>query len=62
MAKDNELIIYTSEDGSISLNTRLEDESIWLTQEMLALLLQASKKTISEHIINIIKEGELQES
>jgi len=57
-----QLIIYKSEDGSIKLNTRFEEDSIWLTQQMMVDLFQSSKANISEHIKNIFKEDELNEN
>ena len=57
--KTGEIIIYTSEDGTISLDTKLEDETIWLTQDMIVKLFNSSKANISEHISHIFREGEL---
>lgn len=54
-----ELIIYQAEDGKMRLETRLEDETVWLTQMQLTELFQKSKSTISEHITNLFDEGEL---
>lgn len=54
-----EIIIYQSEDGKTRLETRLEDESVWLTQAQVVELFQKAKSTISEHISNIFEEGEL---
>lgn len=57
--KTGEIVIYTSEDGTISLDTKLEDETIWLTQDMIVKLFNSSKANISEHISHIFREGEL---
>ena len=54
-----EIIIYTSENGSISLDTKLENDTIWLTQKQMAELFDKNIRTINEHINNIFKEGEL---
>jgi hypothetical protein len=54
-----ELIIYQSEDGLTHIDVKLEDETIWLTQEQLVNLYQTSKANVSEHIKNIFEEGEL---
>lgn len=54
-----EIIIYTSEDGSISLDTKLENDTIWLTQDMIVTLFNSSKANISEHISHIFQEEEL---
>ena len=53
------IIIYESESGEIKLDVRLEDDTVWLTQEQLALLFSKSLSTINYHISNIFKEGEL---
>lgn len=54
-----ELLIYESEDGRIKLDVRLEEESIWLTQPLMAQLFQTTQQNISQHILNIYEEGEL---
>lgn len=56
------IIIYQSEDGSIRLDVRLEDKTVWLTQEQIATLFNKGRSTITEHISNIFKEGELEET
>ena len=55
----NEILIYTREDGTPAINVRLEDETIWVTQAQLVELFQSSKANISEHISNVLDEGEL---
>ena len=57
----SEMLIYQAPDGTIRLDVRLEDESVWLTQDNMAQLFGKSKKTISEHIRNIFDESELDE-
>ena len=62
MGKDfqkGEIVIYTSEDGSVSLDTKLENETIWLTQDMMTKLFETTKQNISLHINNIYKDEEL---
>ena len=62
LSKDqNNLIIYQSNDGDISFNVKILDETIWLNQKQMAELFDKSIKTISEHTSNIFKENELQE-
>lgn len=56
-----EIIIYQSEDGSGKLDVKLEDETVWLTQNQLVELFHSSKANVSEHIKNIFDEGELEE-
>jgi hypothetical protein len=53
------IIIYQSEDGKTKIETRLEDETVWLTIDQMAELFQKSRSTINEHILNIYEEGEL---
>ena len=55
-----EIILYQP-DETIRLEVRLEDETVWLTQAQIADLFQKAKSTISFHISNIFKEGELKE-
>ena len=62
MDEQGNIIIYQSEDGSIRLDVRLEDKTVWLTQEQIATLFSKGRSTITEHISNIFKEGELEES
>ena len=59
---NSSILIYQTEDGQTKIQTRLEDETVWLTQAQLCELFQKSKSTISEHIKNIFSEGELEES
>ncbi len=54
-----EIIIYQNQEGSIKVDVRLEDETVWLTQAQLCELFQKSKATVSEHIKNVYDEGEL---
>lgn len=56
-----EILIYQNQEGSIKVDVRLEEETVWLTQAQLCVLFQKSKATISEHIKNIFTEGEIDE-
>jgi hypothetical protein len=56
-----EILIYQNQQGSIKIDVRLDDETVWLTQAQMADLFGKDKRTISEHIGNIFKEGELDE-
>ena len=58
-AAKGELLVYQTDDGRIKLEVRLEDETVWLTQQMIAELFQTSVPNISMHIRNIYQEGEL---
>ncbi|MDD5158233.1 RhuM family protein [Sulfurimonas sp.] len=57
--KNSQILIYQTEDGKTKIETKLQDETVWLTQTQLCELFQKSKSTISEHIKNIFEEGEL---
>ena len=54
-----QVIIYQSEDGLTHIDVKLEDETIWITQQQMAELFQSSRTNIVEHIGNIYLEGEL---
>ncbi|HET9137633.1 MAG TPA: virulence RhuM family protein [Candidatus Kapabacteria bacterium] len=58
----SEIIIYQTEDGKTRIETRLEDETVWLTIDQLSDLFQKSRSTINEHILNIYEEEELDEA
>ena len=55
----NEIILYQP-DSTLSLNARVENETVWLNQAQMVNLFQSTKQNISLHINNIFKEGELQ--
>lgn len=57
----SEVIIYENQDGNIKIDVRLEEETVWLTQEQIAVLFGKGRSTITEHIGNVFKEGELNE-
>lgn len=57
----NDMLIYTREDGTPAINVRLEGDTMWITQAHLVELFQSSKANISEHITNVLDEGELDE-
>lgn len=59
--ENSSILIYQTEDGKTKIETRLENETVWLTQAQLCELFQKSKSTISEHIKNVFEEGELDE-
>ncbi len=62
MESKGEVIIYQSEDGLTRIDVKLEDETIWLTQQQMAELFQTSRTNVVEHIGNIYSEGELNQS
>ena len=59
-SKDTELILYRSEDGTIKIDVRMEDKTVWLSQAQMVELFQTTKQNISLHINNCFKEGELE--
>jgi len=62
MEQNSEIIIYIDSDGTTKLQVQLEDETVWLTQEQMAMLFGKAKSTVNEHIKNIYAEEELEES
>jgi len=54
-----EILVYRTEDGRVKLDVRLQDETLWLTQQLMADLFQTTKQNISLHIKSVIEEGEL---
>lgn len=60
--KDNQIILYKTEDGVTKIDVRLENETVWLSQMQMAELFQTTKQNISLHVNNIFKEGELEEN
>ena len=53
------MLIYRSADGSIKIDVRMGEETVWLTQDQMAALFGKAKSTINEHLKNIFSEGEL---
>jgi hypothetical protein len=58
-AAKGQFLVYQAEDGKLKLDVRFEDESVWLSQRLMAELFQKDVRTISEHIQNVYDEGEL---
>lgn len=59
---NSDFILYTSQDGEIRVDVFVNNETVWLTQKAMQELFDRSKSTVSEHISNIFKEGELDEN
>ena len=57
-----EIIIYQTPDGATSLDVRLENETVWLTQQKLSALFGVDRSVITKHLRNIFQTGELQEN
>lgn len=54
-----EMVLYQTEDGRTRIQCRFEDETVWLSQALIADLFQKDVRTINEHLVNIFEEGEL---
>ncbi len=61
MKNNKKVIIYKTPKGKEALDVKLEKETVWLSQKQMSLLFKKNKKTISEHIRNVFREGELKE-
>ena len=60
--KNSEIIFYTAPQGDVKVEVLVREETVWLTQKMMAELFQTTKQNISLHLQNIFKEGELAEN
>ena len=58
----SEMLIYQNDDGTVKLDVRLENETLWMSQQMMAELFQTTVSNINIHIKNIFDEGELVET
>lgn len=61
MKNKSEILIYQTEDGKTVIETRIEDDTVWLSQEQMAELFQRERSVITKHIGNIFSEQELEE-
>lgn len=59
---NSEIIIYQNTDGNIKIDVRLEEETVWLTQDQMATLFGKGRSTVAEHIANVFEEGELEQN
>lgn len=57
----SQIVLFESSDGEVTLDVRTDKETVWLTQEQMALLFGTTKQNISLHIKNCFSEGELSE-
>ena len=57
-----EVVLYQAPDGSVTLDVRLERESLWLSQKQMSLLFDKDSDTIGLHLRNVFEEGELDEA
>jgi len=56
-----QVLLYQTDEGNIKVDVHLEDETVWLTQAQMAELFDKGRSTVTEHIANVFKEGELDE-
>lgn len=61
MQEINQFVLYSTENGNVKLEIFLEEETLWLSQKMMAELFEVEVNTINYHIKEIIKSGELEE-
>ena len=54
-----QMILFTTNDGGVSLDVRMDEDTVWLSLDQMAALFQRDKSTISRHIKNVFEEGEL---
>ena len=59
---NSEIIIYQNPDGNIKIDVRLEEETVWLSIEQMAMLFGKGRSTIAEHVGNVYEEGELEQN
>ena len=57
----SEIVLYTTPDGTIKIDTLFQDETIWLTQAKMAELFDVKRPAITKHLKKIFDEGELEE-
>jgi len=57
----SEILIYQNPNGNIKIDVRLEEETVWLTQKLMAELFQTTVPNINMHLKSIYEEGELEE-
>lgn len=60
--KNNQIIIYSTEDGKMKLEVKLENETVWLSQKQMAELFDCSIRNVSIHLQNVYNEAELSEN
>lgn len=57
---DNPIIIYQTDDGRTQIDVRLENDTVWLNANQMAILFDREESNIRRHIINVFKDGELE--
>jgi len=61
LLENSNFIMYTTDDGQVEIEVKLEDENVWLTQNAMAELFSTTTSNINMHIKNIYAENELNE-
>jgi hypothetical protein len=61
MENKGEILLYQNPDGTVKIDVKIEDETVWLSQEQMSLLFGKSRNTITEHIGNVFEEKELEQ-
>lgn len=61
MQQTSPIIIYQTDDGQMQIDVRMENETVWLSQQQMAELFQKDQSVIARHIRNVFSEGELVE-
>ena len=61
MQEINQFVLYSTKNGNVKLEIFLEEETLWLSQKMMAELFEVEVNTINYHIKEIFKSGELEE-
>lgn len=62
MNSENPIVLYTAPDGSTQIDVKLENETVWLNAEQMALLFNRDRSVIGKHIRNVFREGEVEKS
>lgn len=62
MSEENKIVIYQTDNGQTKIDVRLEDETVWLTANQMAVLFDRDEKTVRKHINNVFREGELEKN
>ena len=60
--KNNKIVLFQTKDGEFSVDVKLNDETVWLTQKQLSDLFEVDRTVITKHLSNIFKTAELSEN
>ena len=59
LPQKSQFLVYQAENGQVKIDVRVENETVWLTQQLMAELFETTKQNVSLHLQNIYEEGEL---